>query len=164
MKFSRFFLVFLMLILCGNGFALEVQKFYFKNVRLAQQSAFQNDGSYFSGALILNPYYVFTENFALGIDLGGTILKIKDRDTFVAPEYLLKANFYFKQNYSFELGAGAQTWINNGGTFFAAEGNFVYMFSEPLTAYLSNIFLGYSFINSDKRSTHMIRAGLGFSF
>ncbi|MBF0360010.1 MAG: hypothetical protein HQK49_03325 [Oligoflexia bacterium] len=167
MRFTRVFLALLVLTFSFSLLAADVQKFKWTMFKLSHQSAFQSNKQYYSAALDWNPHYIFAESFSMGLDLGGSLLKRANKNMFFAPEYLLKANVFFNPNFSLGLGGGFQWWINNGGTFFTATADLAYIFTcnrPSIFQYVNNIFMGYYYVNSDLKRTHIARVGIGFLF
>jgi hypothetical protein len=119
-------------------------------------------GNSFSALVSWNPTYKFTPAWALRGELGASVFK--GAGHFFVAEYQVLGAYSGFAPLSLELGGGAQTWFDNGGTSFIASANGAWLLKHRVARYIDRIQAGYTacFFGSD--FTHQIRAGIGASF
>ncbi len=142
---------------------VEVPKVQFLNFRVQQLSVFQSTGSSYSGVVTWNPRAEVFDRFSAGLSLGSSVLK-GSLSTFFALEYSAVATYQLSPVMSADLGLGAQTWVNNGGTHFLVGPSISYHFDDRPVVFIDRVVAGYSALLISTRLTHEVRIGLGVSF
>jgi len=130
--------------------------------RVSQISVFQKGGgNTFSFHLAWAPYFYFSPSFGAGLELGGALFKssIDNSGFFVIDTELVLG--WFGKPIGIELRAGAQTWLNNGGTSPLGGVTLNYLFSR--NGLIDRIFLAYTYYLSSFDPSHQVRIGLGIS-
>lgn len=146
----------------ATSIAISLSRFRTGAIYVFQASG----GLTYSGVLTWNPELKLSRAFAVGITAGGSVLKQTSNSFFPLLEYSLNASFTnlpFLPQLGWELGFGAQTWVNYGGTNWEINTSFLWKFDHRLLGFVDRLFVGYVALPSSSL-TQELKLGLGFGW
>lgn len=120
----------------------------------------QSGGSSYSGMFAWAPQYNFTSELGLRANLGASILKSNASDYFTVLDYELLLNYTFITEWEVEVGGGAMTWVNRGGTRPAVSATYAYKPKEKLFDFVDSIFATYTRVFITDNAANLVRLGV----
>ena len=97
-------------------------------------------------------------------DFGATLLTNAANSTFVALNYEGRVGMNLVSTLGLEVGGGAVTWPNSGGTAIVLGGDAVYGLPTKLFGLINRAFAGYERALFSGAGSDIIRAGVGIAF
>jgi hypothetical protein len=149
----------------ADGTAMSEEGGSILSFQLSGIGFFQSGGaSVTSGMFSWNPTINASDWLDLRMNFGITILKADTEMNFFAAEYSAALALKTFDPVIIQLGGGAQSWFNNGGTKPIVTFDLAYRLAHPWLDFIDRFYLGYASILSSPSKTNIIRGGLGVSF
>ncbi len=127
-------------------------------------AAFQSGGNSFTGEVDWSPEYHFTPQFGVKGKFGWALMAATPSGTFNTFEYVAQVGYQFWGPLAFYVGAGAQTWVSNGGTAAIINGELNFRPTTKIFGLVDRFYASYSAFLLSGSTTHEIGVGLGINF
>ena len=129
--------------------------------RAAQITAFQTDGSLYSGFVGWTPSFRINHDFGVRLSLGGILSKSKVGDKYPIIDAKVLAAYTLSNQLAIEAGGGKQIFIGNGGARWALTTNIAYHTDLFI---FDHLYFGYTAAMVPTNLTHEFRLGVGTLF